>query len=584
MTFLNLSILFGLIAVSIPIVIHLFNRRKANVVEWGAMRFLLGSLVNRRKRIQVEELILMGIRCLLISLLVLAVARPFTPVGSSLAWLALLPVLFFCVLAMALVTILTRSRARRLLAYAASTGAVLLAVYLSREQQLLHGDRWKNASSQDVAIVVDGSNSMRVQIDGQSNFERAVAEASLLTESLGPDDHVSILIAGGLIEVVTPEPRSARSNLDSVFESMQPVGGTMSVTDALSAAASALNAGNQAGKKIVLISDGQKLGWSEDNPGQWEFLADTFSRLPTTPPVVTRFLPLPDRFQNGAVSSLEVSRQIVGTDRPVTIRVSVENTGFEAIEPSGLQLTLDQSQVLVSEVGTIESGKTFQMNFEHRFERPGPHTIEARLMIEDDLAEDDRQVQLLHVLETLPVLLVDGSGRGGDSHSAASFVELALAPPADEEEGAAGTNQQGLVETTVIAAPDLSESIRFEDYRVVMLLDVPRLGAGVSAGMSRYVEQGGGLLIVPGNNCEPEFYNAWKTADGRPVLPSRLAQLIEFGDGDRATHPTPDSFSHPALSQLVSASQTDFGKAVVSTYWQLEAHPTLSGVRIGAAL
>ncbi|HUG20703.1 MAG TPA: hypothetical protein VMM56_17070, partial [Planctomycetaceae bacterium] len=46
----------------------------------------------------------------------------------------------------------------------------------------------------------------------------------------------------------------------------------------------------------------------------------------------------------------------------------------------------------------------------------------------------------------------------------------------------------------------------------------------------------------------------------------------------------PDSFSHPALSQLVSASQTDFGKAVVSTYWQLEAHPTLSGVRIGAAL
>ena len=67
MTFINWNILFGLFAVSIPILIHLFNRRKAKFIDWGAMQFLLGSLVNRKRRILVEELILMVLRCLLVA-------------------------------------------------------------------------------------------------------------------------------------------------------------------------------------------------------------------------------------------------------------------------------------------------------------------------------------------------------------------------------------------------------------------------------------------------------------------------------------------------------------------------------------
>ena len=68
-----------------PLIIHLLNRRKAKVVEWGAMRFLVGSLVSRRRRIQIEEMILLALRCLLMALLALAVARPFTPGESSTA-------------------------------------------------------------------------------------------------------------------------------------------------------------------------------------------------------------------------------------------------------------------------------------------------------------------------------------------------------------------------------------------------------------------------------------------------------------------------------------------------------------------
>ena len=44
MTFLNLAMLAGLAAVAIPIIIHLLNRQRATIVDWGAMRFLLEPL------------------------------------------------------------------------------------------------------------------------------------------------------------------------------------------------------------------------------------------------------------------------------------------------------------------------------------------------------------------------------------------------------------------------------------------------------------------------------------------------------------------------------------------------------------
>ena len=97
MTFLNTFILAGLVAVSFPIIIHLFNRRKAKVVEWGAMKFLLDSLVHRKRRVLLEEAVLMALRCLLLAALVLAVARPFSPVQPGVSWLLLLPLILLAV-------------------------------------------------------------------------------------------------------------------------------------------------------------------------------------------------------------------------------------------------------------------------------------------------------------------------------------------------------------------------------------------------------------------------------------------------------------------------------------------------------
>src|SRR5438876_4739718 len=81
--FLNALMLFGLAALAIPPLIHLLNRRRFQVVDWGAMQFLQVSETTRR-RLLIEELLLMALRMGLIAVMVAALAAPYV-VGTFLA-------------------------------------------------------------------------------------------------------------------------------------------------------------------------------------------------------------------------------------------------------------------------------------------------------------------------------------------------------------------------------------------------------------------------------------------------------------------------------------------------------------------
>ena len=74
--------LVGLAALAIPPIIHLLNRRRYDVVDWGAMQFLQISEVTRR-RLLIEELLLMLLRMGLIAVLVLALAGPFVDSAAA---------------------------------------------------------------------------------------------------------------------------------------------------------------------------------------------------------------------------------------------------------------------------------------------------------------------------------------------------------------------------------------------------------------------------------------------------------------------------------------------------------------------
>src|SRR5688572_3793990 len=75
----------GLAAVSIPIIIHILNRRRFKTVTWAAMDFLLRAMKKNRRRLRFEQWVLLATRCLLVFLLGVALARPLGCESQSVA-------------------------------------------------------------------------------------------------------------------------------------------------------------------------------------------------------------------------------------------------------------------------------------------------------------------------------------------------------------------------------------------------------------------------------------------------------------------------------------------------------------------
>ena len=50
-------------AASVPIIIHLLNRRRYRIVDWAAMRFLLAAQRQNVRRLRLEQWLLLAVRC-----------------------------------------------------------------------------------------------------------------------------------------------------------------------------------------------------------------------------------------------------------------------------------------------------------------------------------------------------------------------------------------------------------------------------------------------------------------------------------------------------------------------------------------
>src|SRR5436305_5669590 len=74
--FLNPGFLFIAGAlISVPIIIHLINRMRFKRIRWAAMEFLLKAQKRTRRRLIIEQLLLLALRCFLVGLVGLLVSR-----------------------------------------------------------------------------------------------------------------------------------------------------------------------------------------------------------------------------------------------------------------------------------------------------------------------------------------------------------------------------------------------------------------------------------------------------------------------------------------------------------------------------
>lgn len=76
MIFLNPAVLFGLLAASIPVLIHLLNLRKLKRIEFSTLAFLKELQKNKIRKIKLKQWLLLALRVLIILFLVTAFARP----------------------------------------------------------------------------------------------------------------------------------------------------------------------------------------------------------------------------------------------------------------------------------------------------------------------------------------------------------------------------------------------------------------------------------------------------------------------------------------------------------------------------
>lgn len=81
-SFLNATALFAAAAALIPLIIHLFSRRRVKVVEFSSLRHLKAMQKRQVRRLKVRQILLLILRMLIILAVVIAFARPTSQSGQ----------------------------------------------------------------------------------------------------------------------------------------------------------------------------------------------------------------------------------------------------------------------------------------------------------------------------------------------------------------------------------------------------------------------------------------------------------------------------------------------------------------------
>jgi len=550
------------------------------------MHFLRDSLVTRNRRIHLEDALLMAARCLLVGLLALALARPFIPPGSAVPWFLVLPMALGAIVAGAVAVVLWDMPRWRWILFLAALVLASLAASLVLFEKWFNLSRFSRGDRQDVVLILDASTSMALEIDGQSNFSRAVDEARSIVQRSPRGTSFSLILGGPTPSARVLAPTADRELILRNLDDAKPLNGAMATYDCFTLASLALAQGSQVAKQIVVLSDGQKIGWETDKPARWEFLRDAFKNLPAEPKIVIREMPLPPSLRNLSISKLTMSREVVGVDRPVRIRVTRREHRFRGGSPRQVELQIGRKKLVDQTLGQVLPGTEETVEFVHQFTSPGAHEIRARLEVQDEIIQDNEFVSAQAVVRKLRVLLVDGNPAGPFFERAASFASLALAPggvlsggqtPVPEEQ-----KMRFLVDPQVVPAQDLPV-ISFSEYDAIILADVPRLPEEKAVLLQNFVASGGGVLIATGPKALPEFYNGWLTGDGQPWMPGRMTEAKFPDNGKDPVTAALDTFRHPALRTVADREQSDLPSVAFLQYWKIEPDTT-GGAVVGGRL
>lgn len=342
--FLNPWLLFGLPAMSIPLIIHLAQRRKFKVVNWGAMEFLLLSEAKTTRKRKIQNLILLILRTLIILLIVLAAARPLLK-GSQFAGI------------------------------------------LGKENTY-------------AIIIIDDSYSMGAAAGNATSFDRAKKAAEDIISLLKTGDAVTLIRASDPPRALgTPNfhPQLVKNELRDMKLSTR----TTNYAGAFAVASQALENVALPRKEVYLVGDCQVEGWKRGTGGE----DDPFTEVSKKAQIYVVKVP-PASDQNAAVTSVNFPRGLVDTLGITRVMASIKNFGASDLHHIAVQLMVDGREVDRKTIAVKSKTEEF-IEFRYRFERPGLHHGSLQLS-NDVLEIDNAFYFHATVRNQVKILCVDG--------------------------------------------------------------------------------------------------------------------------------------------------------------------------------
>jgi hypothetical protein len=374
MAFLNPIMLLGISAVSVPILIHLLNRRKFERIVWAAMRFLRVSVEQNQRRMRIEDLVLLALRCLLLVLLALALARPAIR--------------------------------------AASAGEVF------------------GRAKVTAVIAIDNSYSMCATDGVSSRLDKAKKAAEEVLNTIPAGSSCAVLLASDVVRGVIPEPTFDLNLARKAIREVKLSDRGTNVFPAVREALDILARKSSLRKEAYLITDGQLEGWK-----QIEDVRRAIDAAKREARVHVVFVDAKED-RNLGISDLRVGSGLTPANRPLRFEVQVTNYGTAEARDVRVSLRVDgEPPSDEAVIDSIPAGASKSISLFAKLRTPDYHTATASITPDRLPADDSRTVAVRGVAE-VKVLLVDGDPGREPRESEVFFLRNALVPvPPTEAEG-----------------------------------------------------------------------------------------------------------------------------------------------------
>lgn len=367
MTFLNQALMWGGLAFSIPLIIHLLNRSRFRTIDWGAMHLLESVLKVNHRRLRIEQILLLLIRCAIPLALAACLARP----------------------------VLTGSAA-------------------------LEGE-----APVSMVVVVDNSYSMDTQEAQGTRLEQALTSASEMIGATHQGSEISVLFPGSKPTRLLDRPAFDSAIVTRNLAQQQGGMGAADYAATLSEAVEMLGKMSHARKELIVISDFQPRDW-ETLGGVETTVQEAIASSDV--PIHATFLPVGQNAdENISVESLDYARRVIGVGQLLNVRVNIRQWGRTDSGTQRVQLSIDGESVGQTQVN-LPGDSTTQVLFPIRFEKAGSHVMEVEVLSDDPLPSDNVLRASIDVWDVIEVVLVDGAPSPEPLKSETDFLSIALTP------------------------------------------------------------------------------------------------------------------------------------------------------------